>query len=378
MIENFISYNPVTLYFGKACLKKLPPVLSKYGKKVLLVYGKGSIKKYGYYDKVVEELEDFQIFEYSGIKPNPTIEDVRKATELGKQENVDMVLAIGGGSVIDSAKVIAVSIAGTFDPWDFVKGKVQAEKTLPLIDVLTLAATGTEMNGAAVIQNVATNEKLGFFSPLMYPKHSFVDPSFQFSVSAEYTAYATADIIAHALEAYFGAGEPEVVDYTVFGIVKTAMKYGKLCMQEPNNYNYRANHSLAATLALNGITYFGKKGGDWGVHAIAHNFSMAFDTPHGATLSLTYPAWLRYHSNIIPERIIKLGKNLWNVETTELTIAKLEEFFRSVSCPIRLSDLNLTNEQIDQVRNLIKKNKPNGAHHQLDDEALNKIIEFMH
>ena len=310
MIENFVAFNPVSLHFGKNSIIQLPKTLKKYGSKVLFIYGKSSIKKYGYYDEIIKLLSEFEVIEYYGIKPNPLIKDVREAVKLGKENNVEIVLAVGGGSVIDTAKVVSVALAHDFDAWDFVSGKEKAKASIPLVSVLTLAATGTEMNGAAVIQNPETDEKIGLFSPYMYPKHSFVDPQYTYTVSPEYTAYATADIIAHALEAYFGAGEPEVTDYIVFGIIKSAMKYGKMAMENPKDYEIRANHTLASTLALNGITNYGKKGGDWGVHAIGHNFSMAFDTPHGASLSLTYPAWLKFHADKIPQRIIKLGANL--------------------------------------------------------------------
>jgi len=378
MVENFLAFNPVSLHFGKNIVSQLPKILKKYGNRILFIYGKNSIKKYGYYDEIMKVLSDFEVIEYHGIKPNPIIKDVREAVKLGKENKVEIVLAIGGGSVIDTAKVVSVALAHDFDAWDFVSGKTKAKAAIPLVSVLTLAATGTEMNGAAVIQNPETNEKIGLFSPYMYPKHSFVDPQYTYTVSPEYTAYATADIIAHALEAYFGAGEPEVTDYIIFGVIKTAMKYGKMAMENPKDYEIRANHTLASTLALNGITNYGKKGGDWGVHDIGHNFSLAFDTPHGASLSLTYPAWLKYHADKIPQRIIKLGDNLWGLNTVKETILEFEKFFTSISCPIRLKDLSLTENQIERVRKLLIKNKATGANHLLNADALNKIVDFMY
>jgi alcohol dehydrogenase YqhD (iron-dependent ADH family) len=376
-MENFIAFNPVALHFGKNCTQSLSKTLAKYGKRVLLVYGKVSIKKYGYYDLILSQLSDFDIFEFSGIKPNPVIDDVNKAIALGKEKHVDMVLAVGGGSVIDSAKVISVGIANDFDIWNFVNGTQRATGAIPLINVLTLAATGTEMNAAAVVQNHLTQEKIGVVSPLMFPKHSFLDPVFTMSVSNEQTAYGTADMIAHALEAYFGKGEPEVTHQITFGIIRTAIQYGKLCLEEPENYDYRANHMLTATMALNGTTNFGKDGGDWGVHSIGHNFSLAFDTPHGASLSLSYPAWMKFHAEKIGDRIIKLGQNVFNVQTVEDTILSFENYFQSIHCPIRLNDLSLTENQISEIKDLLHKNKASGAHHQLNDADLDKIVELM-
>ncbi len=376
-MENFVAYNPVKLHFGMNCTQGINEIARKYGTKALLVYGQNSVIKFGYLNKILSQLPDIEVIEYKGIKPNPVIEDVYKAIEKGKEQQVDMVIGLGGGSVIDSAKVIAVGIANEIDVWDFMKSKVKATKSLPLICILTLAATGTEMNGAAVIQNHQANEKIGFVSPLMYPAHSYLDPSFTYTVGKSQTAFATADIIAHALEAYFGKDEPEVTDQITFGIIRTAITYGKLCISGPNNFEYRYNHMLSATLALNGTSYFGKKGGDWGVHGIGHLLSLLFDTPHGATLSIVYPAWLKYHSEIIPERIIKLGKHVFGVESVDDTILHFENYFAQINCPIRLNDLSLTREQIALFLESAIKSKVSGANYQLNDVSLTKMVALM-
>ena len=190
-MENFEIYNPVKAYFGRFVIRNLSKEIEIYGKKILLVYGKGSIKNNGIYDAVMAQVEKAgaEVFEYSGIKPNPIIEDVRAAVSLGKIKDVNLIIAVGGGSVVDSAKVIAIGIAGDEDPWEYVKGNKVPESGIPIIAVLTLAATGTEMNRFAVIQDNSTNEKIGFGYPPMYPSVSILDPSYTSSVPADYTAF---------------------------------------------------------------------------------------------------------------------------------------------------------------------------------------------
>jgi len=378
-MENFVAYNPTRLHFGKGITDTLAKTIRPYGKKVLLVYGKGSVKKYGYYDLLVEQLNkaNFEIVEYSGIKPNPVVEDVDAAAELGRKENVDMIVALGGGSVIDSAKIIALSIASGEKAWDFMKWKVAPKSSIPIIAILTLAATGTEMNGAAVVQNDATGEKIGFVSEFNYPKHSFLDPQFTATVPADYTAYGIVDLIAHSLEAYFGEGEASLTDKIIFSIIKDAMDWGPKLMKDLHNYELRANIMLDATLALNGITYYGTKGGDWGVHAIGHQLSLLFDTPHGASLSIGYPAWMKLQKDRIPERIKKLGKEVFGTETADECIEKFTEFFSSINSPVTLDDIGLTEAQKNDFLNQMDKNGVQGLYHSLTNDDHKDLVELM-
>ncbi len=378
-MENFTAYNPTKLHFGKGVTEKLGETALEYGKKVLLLYGKGSVQRNGIYDKVVKQLNSIkaEVFEYSGIKPNPLVDDVLEAAQIGKLNNVDVIVAVGGGSVIDSAKITALSIANSTDPWAIMKYKVKPKKTIPLIAVLTLAATGTEMNGAAVLQNHKTNEKIGYVSSLNYPEHSFLDPEFTFTVPNDYTSYGVVDLIAHTLEAYFGEGEASLSDRFVEVIIKEAMEYGPLVLKEPENYEYRANIMWAATTALNGLTNYGRKSGDWGVHDIGHNISYLFDTPHGATLSIAYPAWLKLHKDRIPERIIKLGNQLFGTNSIEETIENIERFFKSINCPIRLSDINIGEDKKDELIEQMLATKINGMVHKFTDEDRKKVVELM-
>ena len=378
-MENFTAYNPTKLHFGKNVVEQLGEAAQEYGKKILLMYGKGSIKKNGIYDQVIKQLISFnaEVIEYSGIKSNPLVDDVNEAAQLGKLNNIDLIVAVGGGSVIDSAKITALSIANNTDPWAIMKFKVKPKTTIPLIAVLTLAATGSEMNGAAVLQNHETDEKKGFVSSLNYPKHSFLDPTYTFSVPNDYTAYGIVDLIAHSLEGFFGEGDATLTDRFVEAIIKEAMEYGPKVLSEPKNYEYRAKVMWAATNALNGLTNHGRKSGDWGVHDIGHNLSYLFDTPHGATLSIAYPAWLKLQKERIPERIAKLGEHLYGNVSADETIKRLEIFFQSLGSPIKLSDIGIGKDKKETIIQQMIKTETNGMVHKLNDDDRKKIVELM-
>lgn len=378
-MERFTIYNPTRLHFGVGVVDNLGTCVAAYGQKVLLVYGKGSVIKYGYYDQVVKQLKssNLEIVEYGGVKPNPVIEDVRKASELGIQEGVDVVVALGGGSVIDSAKIIALSIASGYDAWDIMRHKLKPESSLPLVCVLTLAATGTEMNGAAVVQNHETGQKIGYVTDLAYPVDAFLDPSFTVTVPRNYTAYGIVDLIAHALEAYFGKGEPSVIDLITFDIIKDAMHWGPMLLNDLENVELRANIMLDATLALNGLTRYGKANGDWAVHGLGHEISLLFDTAHGATLSIVYPAWLKLQADRIPDRIIKLGQHLFGVHTVDETIEKLSQFFQSIDSPISLSQERIESDQRVLIIDQMHKNGVSGMHHSLSATDREAIVDLM-
>jgi len=378
-IENFIAYNPTKLHFGKNVVERLGETVKQYGNRILLVYGKGSVKKYGYYDQVIKQLKDsgLEIYEYSGIRPNPIVDDVRKAVALGKENNIDVIVALGGGSVIDSAKIIGLSIANDIDAWQFMTWQAQPTKTIPLVAVLTVAATGTEMNGAAVLQNPETAQKLGYVNALNYPKDSFLDPQFTVSVPKEYTAYGIVDLIAHALEAFFGAGEPAVIDHITLSIINDAMEQAPLLLEDLSNYDLRANIMLDATLALNGLTTYGKINGDWGVHGLGHELSFLFDTAHGATLSIVYPAWLKLQKERIPERIKKLTQSLFGTDDIDNGIALLEHFFTSIGSPVRLSHAGIDDDNKEIIIKKMNDNKVSGMHYALDDNDRAFLVEKM-
>ncbi len=378
-MENFTMHNPTSLHFGRNVTDDLGKTIAQYGKKILLVYGKGSIKKNGIYDQVMEQLKQIgaEVFEYSGIKPNPITEDVDAAAETGKKHNVDVVLAVGGGSVIDSAKIVALAIPCEQSAWRIMIKLAKPEKALPLVSVLTLAATGTEMNPFAVLQNVRTLKKIGYGNPLIYPKHSFLDPAFTFSVSREYTAYGIVDLIAHALENYFGKGDASLSDRFVFAIVREAMDHGPALLDDLQDYDLRARIMYAATSALNGLTAYGRVSGDWGVHDLGHILSLLFDSPHGATLSVVYPAWLKLMKDRTPERVSELGKAVFNVDGADRTILALEGFFNSLGSPTRMEGLGIPQNKKQEIIDMMAQNKVNGAHHKIEKEDIETVVGLM-
>jgi alcohol dehydrogenase YqhD (iron-dependent ADH family) len=378
-MENFTAYNPTNLHFGKGITAKLGVTVSQIGKKVLLVYGKGSVLKNGIHAHVVDQLKaaSCEFFEYSGIKPNPVIEDVNAAAKLGRENYVDVIVAIGGGSVIDSAKIISIAIPVTHDAWDFMTGKVKPKTAIPLVTVLTLAATGTEMNAFAVVQNNEAKMKPGYGHVLLYPKHSFLDPSFTLSVPENQTAFGISDLIAHSLEAYFGKGDASLSDRFVYGVIGEALEFGPLLMKDLQNYEYREKIMYAATCALNGMVFHGRAGGDWGVHEFGHIFSLLYDLPHGASLSIAYPAWLKLQSNRIPDRITQLGKKLFSATDPSETILGFENFFASIGCPVRLAEVGITSDKKSEVIAVAVKNKISGSNHKLSEQDYSDLFDLM-
>lgn len=378
-MEKFKIDNPTILHFGKEVVNDLGKVVDGYGKKVLLVYGKGSILKNGIYDAVLKQLNTIgaSVAEYSGIKSNPVIEDVDAAADLGRKSDPDLILAVGGGSVLDSAKVISVTIPAGHSGWEFMTNRQKPQKAIPVVTVLTLAATGSEMNPYAVLQNHATGQKIGWGHRLTYPAHSFLDPQYTFSVPKNYTSYGISDLIAHALENYFGEGEATLSDRFVFSIIREAVEYGPELLNNLNSYDLREKIMYAATMALNGLTMYGRKSGDWGVHAIGHEISLMFDTPHGATLSIVYPAWMKLHKERIPARITALGKAVFNVSDSDETIASFESFYQLIGSPIRMHEVGINPENKIELLEAMLRNKVNGNHHLLTDKDRERLVEMM-
>ncbi|MFO7862787.1 MAG: iron-containing alcohol dehydrogenase [Salinivirgaceae bacterium] len=379
-MENFVAYNPVKLHFGRGVTDKLGQTAAQYGKKALFVYGKGSTVKHGYYENVKTQLEKagIETAEYKGIKSNPVYEDVEAAIALARKEKVEMVIALGGGSVIDSAKIISMCVQEDLDSWQVMTRKQLPKKALPLITVLTLAATGTEMNAAAVLQNHKTGQKIGYVNPLAYPKHSFTDPEFTYSVPKNYTAYGVVDMIAHALEAYFGEGTSRLTDKFIVSMIQEAMHFGPLVLKEPENYDYRANLMWVGTTALNGMTNWGKRTGDWGVHTLGHELSLQFDIAHGASLSIAYPAWMKLQIEKAGNRIASLGQALWGEGDLRATIRNFENFFESMESPIRLQQAGIDVDKRANIVDGLNANQASGAVYPLNDQEREKAVGFMY
>lgn len=378
-MENFIAYNPTTLHFGKNILTTLGSTLKEYGNRVLLIYGTGSVKKSGLYARIMADLQaqSFEVFEYGGIKSNPVIEDVDAAAAIGRDRNVDVVLAVGGGSVIDSSKIISVTIPVPNAGWDFFTGSVKPVRAVPLVAILTLAATGTEMNPFAVVSNHALGLKSAFGSPLTFPRHSFLDPQLTLTVPRDYTAYGIADLVAHCFEAWFGIGETTLTDRFVISIVREAMEYGPKLLADLQNYEYREKIMFAATMALNGMTMYGRSTGDWGVHSAGHCLSLLYDVPHGASLTIVYPAWMRHFKNRTGTRIADLGSALFDEHLSAVeSILRIEAFFESLGCPTRLSDLKIPGDHRQPLFESMVHSKVNGGNLKMKEEDYLALIDL--
>jgi alcohol dehydrogenase YqhD (iron-dependent ADH family) len=366
-MQNFEFHAYTDILFGKGQISKLPEKLSKYGKNVLLVYGGGSIKKNGLYDKIKELLKDFNVVELSGVEPNPKIESVRKGIELCRMNRVEMVLAAGGGSTIDCAKVIAGGYYYDGDAWDIVEDSSKINRVLPVATILTLAATGSEMNKNAVISNMSLNKKLGTSSMRFIPQVSVLDPEYTYGVSKLQTASGTADIMSHVMENYFKSEEDTFVqDRICEGILETCIQYCPIALAEPENYSARANLMWSGTLALNGLCGAGK-GEAWSCHAIEHELSAFYDITHGVGLSIITPRWMRHIlSDKTLDRFVNFAVNVWHISTKEVLgmqgigmepkeikyalanegINRLEKFFASCGLPSTLKDVGIDKEKI--------------------------------
>jgi alcohol dehydrogenase YqhD (iron-dependent ADH family) len=377
-MDNFIAHNPTSLHFGKGVIETIGKTVKPFGSKVLLVYGKGSVKKSGLYNRIIAQLNEAgaTIFEYDGIQPNPLVEDVDKAAAIGRENKVDYILAVGGGSVIDSAKIISITIPVDHTAWKFYEYKAKPVKAVPLIAVLTLAATGTEMNPFAVLQNPATGRKDGYGSPLCFPVHSFLDPAVTYTVPADYTAYGIADLIAHCFENYFGKGDCSLSDRFITAIIADAMEWGPKLMNNLHGYDERAAIMYDATMALNLMTSYGKSGGDWGVHGMGHILSLLHGVAHGASLSIIFPAWMKLLHERAAKQISKLGTDLFGNPDVGATIAKFEEFFTLIGSPIRLSQVGIGEDKFEEIIRLMVRNKAEGSNYKLSEADYRKIMEF--
>lgn len=351
-MNNYEYCVPTDIRFGKGQVECLAKEIAKYGKKVLLVYGGGSIKRIGLYDKIYEVLKDFEIYELSGIEPNPRLTSVDKGAKLCKKHRIDVVLAVGGGSTIDASKHIACATFYDGDPWDLVLDKSKVTKALPIFTVLTICATGSEMNPGAVISNEKTKEKLEINHPYLYPTLSVCDPTYMYSLPKMQTAAGTADIISHIFEQYFQPNDGAyITDRLSEAALKTCFKYGPIALNEPENYEARSNLMWTSSIALNHLFTFGK-GGAWSVHPIEHELSAFYDITHGVGLAILTPVWMRYVLSVdTMKRFAMYARNVWDVEKEDDYEAALagikltENFFRELGLPKTLSELGIDDSQ---------------------------------
>ncbi|MFS0637055.1 iron-containing alcohol dehydrogenase [Mesobacillus foraminis] len=356
-MDNFTFVNPTKLIFGKGQLEQLKTEVPLYGKNVLLVYGGGSIKRNGLYDAVLEQLNAIgaKVSELSGVEPNPRLSTVHKGVNICKEEGIDFLLAVGGGSVIDCTKLIAAGAKYHGDAWDIVTKKVPAQDALPFGTVLTLAATGSEMNSGSVITNWETKEKYGWGSPAVFPKFSILDPVNTFTVPKDQTIYGIVDMMSHVFEHYFHLTEnTEFQDRMCEGLLLTVMETAPKLMEDLENYDHRATILYCGTMALNGMLSMGYRG-DWATHNIEHAVSAVYDIPHGGGLAILFPNWMKHNIKVKPERYQKLAVRVFGVDPNGKTaeeaglegIEKLREFWNSIGAPSRLADYDIDDSQLE-------------------------------
>lgn len=366
-MHNFIFEVPVKIIFGKETIEKLAEEVSRYGKRVLLCYGGGSIKKNGVYDKVISQLKTKNIFykEFAGISPNPRIDEVRAGIKILRENSLDFILAAGGGSVIDCAKAISAGAAYGGDPWDLITRKAEIQNAVPIGSVLTLSATGSEMNCGSVISNLETNEKLGFGHPSLMPKFSILDPSFTCSVPKNQTAAGIADIMSHTLENYFSLNDGAFLqDRFAEAVLKTCIHYGPIAYREPYNLEARENIMWAGTWAINGLLNCGKNTG-WSAHAMEHELSAFYDITHGVGLAILTPRWMEYvlDSSTV-NKIAEYGMNVWNIPynedkyvTAREAVRKTFDFFKSLDIPMNLKAAGIGEEKLREMAEAAVRHK---------------------
>ena len=364
---NFTFHVPTKIYFGKGQIKHLPDI-AKSGPKVLMVYGGGSIKRSGIYDQAMELLAGagVEVFELPGVEPNPKIETVRKGASICKKENINSVLAIGGGSTIDCAKVVAAAAMYEGDAWDLVINSKLIKKALPIYSVLTLAATGSEMDDTAVISDLTKNEKWATAAPAMKPTMSILDPEYTYSVSAKQTAAGTADMMSHTFENYFSmVPGADVQKRLAEGLLKVMIKYGPIALEEPDNYDARANLMWAASHAINGLVGNGCSP-TWPIHMIEHELSAFYDIIHGQGLAILTPVWMEHILNgTTAPYFADYGRNVWDIreeddmEASRQAIAKTRSFFfDTMGLPPTLTSVGITDDTHFDV--MAEKAAPSG------------------
>lgn len=365
-MQNFDYQTPTRLIFGKDVVEKLPEVMKPFGKKILLTYGGGSIKKIGLYDKVKDLLKDFEIYELSGIQPNPKYDpSVLDGVKMCKENDVDVILSVGGGSVLDCSKAIAAGAKYEGDPWDLITEKVKAQSALPIVDIITLAATGSEYDCGGVISRTDTNDKIGYMDPLLFPAVSFLDPTYTFTVSKKQTAAGCADAMNHIMEQYFCEDSTLLNDGFMEAALKSLMVNARKCLDNPEDYNARAEMMLDCTYGCNGIYSLGNSGSSWPCHGMEHALSAYYDITHGIGLAIITPRWMRHILNEkTVGRFVKYGVNVFGIDANKDSMAIANEaidatykFFESIDIPMHLRDVGIDESRIDEMAKHVADNE---------------------
>ena len=383
-MQNFDYQTPTRLIFGKGVVEKLPEVLAPLGKKVLLTYGGGSIKKIGLYQKVLELLKGFEIVELSGIQPNPKYDpSVLEGVRLCKEHKIDVILAVGGGSVLDCSKAIAAGACYDGDPWDLISYKVKAQAALPIVDIITLAATGSEYDSGGVISRTETNDKIGYMDEHLFPTASFLDPTYTFTVSRKQTAAGIADAMNHTIEQYFTEDSTLLNDGFCESMLRSLMVNGRKCLENPEDYTARAEMMFCCTLGCNGILSMGSSYSGWPCHGIEHALSAYYDITHGEGLAIITPPWMRHIlSERTLERFVKYGVNVFGIdasidkwEIANKAIDATYDFFKSIGIPMSLHEVGIDDSRLDEMAHHIAINEGlENAYVPLDEKAIKEIL----
>lgn len=374
---NFEFYTPTKVFFGKDREKQIGEIISNYGyKKIMLQYGKGSIKKSGLYDKIIASLKQFNIefVEMGGVEPNPKIEFIRRAISIAKKEKIQLVLAIGGGSVIDAAKYTALGAVCECDIWEFVTGKQKPKGALPVGCVLTIAAAGSEMSASAVVSDMSLNMKRGFTSDLIRPLFAVCNPELTYTVSSYQTACGISDILAHTIERYFTpCDEVDITDQIAESVMRAVINAAKVVMNEPNNYEARANIMWASSLSHNNLTGCGRINA-LPVHQLEHALSGQYDhIAHGAGLAVLFPAWAKYVYKYNIGRFARFARNVWGVtvcddkKAAEAGIVAMSDFFKFIGMPTSLAEFDVNTNDFERLAELCTFYK---------SRTINSIIEL--
>ena len=383
-MRDFIYQNPVRIIFGKRGIIRLKEHVPG-GAKIMMTYGGGSIKQNGVYDQVMEALKGHDVTEFGGIEPNPRYETLMKAVELARRQKTDFLLSVGGGSVLDGTKFIAAAVRFTGpDPWDLLARHTSVRNPLPIGCVLTLPATGSEMNGTAVISRVSTREKLAFGSPTLFPVFSILDPETTMSLPPRQTANGVIDAFVHVIEQYinYPAAAP-LQDRQAEAILLTLVSEGPKVMAHPDNYDYRATIMWCATQALNGLIGVGVPH-DWSTHEIGHELTAAYGIDHAQTLAVVLPALLHQQRRQKAEKLLQYGERVWGItagsedERIDAAIARTEEFFRSLGVKTRLAEYGVAADGLDRIGEIIQSRhggKGIGEHRDLGAAEITAILQ---
>jgi alcohol dehydrogenase YqhD (iron-dependent ADH family) len=358
-MQNFVFHNPTKILFGKNTVPAIGAETCVFGTNVLLVYGTASIKRNGLYEQVILSLEaaGATITEHGGVQSNPILSHVHQGIELAKAQKIDVICAVGGGSVIDEAKAICAGATVQHDVWKFFTGKKSVKSPLPLTTVLTLAASASEMNSGMVITNQETSQKFGFANKHLYPKTSILDPTVTCSVPADYTTYGAVDAVAHILEFYFTTEEPytPVQDRLMEGLMSNAMESCNRVLQNLDNYQARADLMWGATLALNGLTSAGLGKVGFPMHMIEHSLSAFYNVAHGAGLSAVIPGWMQHQAPNALQRFAQFAERVFDIRTGSTEerayagIANLKKWFEQVKAPTSITALNIPHSDIPRI-----------------------------